>query len=116
MTVGKLPPFAPNKAPPFAFGSSIWPGLAKLIEEAGEVGQVAGKLVMTGGERQHWDGTDLQTRLIQEMADVVAAVQFVSVYNLTDLEVVELEERVAKKLQQFIDWHVFGERNEPAKT
>lgn len=94
------------KLPPFAFGSDNWPGLAKLAEESGEVVQVVGKLMMTGGEPHHWDGTDLRTRLIEEMADVVAAVRFVGTYNLTDLEVDELEARADRKLKQFIEWHI----------
>ena len=58
---------------PFQFGQAVWPGLAKLIEEAAEVGQVAGKLIATGGAVDHWDGTNLEERLIEEIGDVLAA-------------------------------------------
>ncbi len=68
-----------NKPVPstFAIGSEQWPGLAKLSEECGEVVQVVGKLVQTGGAVEHWDGTNLRVRLIEEMADVFAAIAYV---------------------------------------
>ena len=40
----------------FAIGDKKWPGISKLVEEAGEVTQVAGKLMGSGGDILHWDG------------------------------------------------------------
>jgi hypothetical protein len=34
---------------PFAIGSDAWPGTSKLLEEQGELVQVLGKLMATGG-------------------------------------------------------------------
>jgi hypothetical protein len=47
-------------AGPYSIGSTVWPGLSKLVEEMGEVGQVVGKLIATGGDPAHRDGTDLR--------------------------------------------------------
>lgn len=90
-------------APPFAFGSDIYPGLAKLIEEAGEVQQVAGKLVMTGGRVEHWDGTDLRARLQEEIADLMAACRFVA--EAAGLVTASIADRSLRKLRQFREWH-----------
>ena len=53
-------------------------GLAKLVEEIGELTQVAGKkMAYTDGN--HPDGKgDLNSRMQEEMGDVVAAIAFVS--------------------------------------
>jgi NTP pyrophosphatase (non-canonical NTP hydrolase) len=88
----------------FAIGSRTWPGLSKLIEELGEVAQVAGKLIATGGEPGHWDGTNLRTRIEDELADLEAAITFVLEHN--DLDAGRVAERRAAKLRQFRDWHL----------
>lgn len=88
---------------PFQIGSDVWPGLSKLIEEAGEVQQVAGKLIMTGGDPGHWDGSDLRERLTEELADLQAAIEFVSEHGHLDVD--KLYERRADKLRLFRKWH-----------
>lgn len=88
----------------FGFGSKIWPGLAKLAEECGEVGQVIGKLMQTGGKREHWSG-DMREALIEEMADVRAATTFVILNNLTGEERTRLVDRENAKLAKFFGWH-----------
>lgn len=90
-------------AGPYSIGSVHWPGLSKLIEEAGEVQQVAGKILGTGGRTDHWDGSDLRERLIEEMADLRAACAFVASLNGLDEEAIAQRER--KKLAQFMQWH-----------
>ena len=54
----------------FSIGSDVWSGISKLIEEAGEVTQVCGKLIAIAGASEHWDGTDLRERLEDEIADL----------------------------------------------
>lgn len=98
---------AKDGAGPFSIGSTIWPGLSKLIEEAGEVVQVAGKLLGTGGAFDHWDGTNLKVRLEEEMADVIAACYFVQ--EACGLDVEFIRERVIKKLIRFREWHAGNE-------
>lgn len=98
-----------NKPPlpelPFAIGGSVWPGLSKLTEECGEVGQVIGKLMGTGGATNHWDGSDLAVRLTEEMGDVLAAIEFVTMMNPQHVNAVAMDDRRIKKLALFEKWH-----------
>ena len=97
---------SPGSAPgdgSFAIGSGTWPGISKLVEELGEVAQVAGKLIATGGRAEHWDGTDLRVRLEDELADLQAAIAFVVRQNQMDSG--RMAERRDAKLRLFSDWH-----------
>jgi NTP pyrophosphatase (non-canonical NTP hydrolase) len=89
----------------FAIGSRTWPGLSKLVEECGEVLQVAGKIIATGGEPDHWDGTTLRQRLVDELGDLSAAIGFVVDQNLDDLDRHQVEIRRDQKRRLFEDWH-----------
>lgn len=89
----------------FAIGSAVWPGMSKLIEEMGELGQVLGKLIATGGDREHWDGSDLRERLIDELADVQGALSFFRATNLTNDERVQVWIRADQKRDLFGQWH-----------
>jgi NTP pyrophosphatase (non-canonical NTP hydrolase) len=91
-------------AGPYSIGSDHWPGLSKLIEECGEVIQVAGKIIATNGETAHWDGTDLRERLQDELGDLVAAVAFVGERNHLDQD--RVLARVDEKSDLFDRWHV----------
>lgn len=91
-------------AGPYSIGSDHWPGLSKLNEEAGEVVQVIGKIMGTGGRVEHWDGNgDLKERLEEEIGDVMAACSFVVAINKLDRE--KVAERMARKLIRFNEWH-----------
>lgn len=90
-------------APPYSIGSDIWPGVSKLIEEMGELHQVLGKLIATGGEAQHWDGSNLRERLVEEMGDVRAALSFVAAVN--DLDPDAIHRRHFTKSVLFNQWH-----------
>lgn len=89
---------------PYSIGSNLWPGLSKLTEESGEVGQVVGKLIATGGKPAHWDGTNLRERLQEEIADLMAACFFVMEANGLDEEA--MRTRHQQKLALFHRWHV----------
>jgi len=82
--------------------------MSKLIEEMGELGQVFGKLMGTGGEAKHWDGSNLRERVVEELADVYAAIQFFAANNLTLEEQHAWAERVATKRRRFDGWHEGG--------
>jgi NTP pyrophosphatase (non-canonical NTP hydrolase) len=88
---------------PFSIGSHVWPGLSKLAEEAGEVMQVVGKLMGTGGAHEHWDGTNLKSRLADELADLSAAIGFV--IDTCDLPAEQIEARMREKRAMFDRWH-----------
>lgn len=91
-------------AGPYSIGSDHWPGLSKLNEEAGEVVQVIGKIMGTGGRVEHWDGpVDLKTRLEHEIADVMAACHFVMEKN--NLDMAEIGRRAMIKKARFEQWH-----------
>jgi len=79
-------------------------GLAKLNEECGELVQVIGKRLAYYTTDVHPDGgPPLTERLEDEIADVIAAAQFVAEAHGLD------QERIAKrrdmKLHLFHKWH-----------
>lgn len=81
-----------------------WPGLAKLIEECGEVIQVAGKLIATDGETAHWSGDDLAVRLEEELGDLEAAIAFFIDHNRSHLNGERISVRTLRKRALFEDW------------
>lgn len=88
----------------FTIGGKTWPGLGKLVEECGEVTQVVGKLMGTGGDVQHWDGeAPLDVRLIEELGDLLAAIDFVIGANKLPAEAIA--KRRTRKLELFQSWH-----------
>lgn len=92
-----------NGALPFSIGSTTWPGTSKLIEECGEVLQVLGKLIGTGGASAHWDGSDLEQRLTEELGDLSAALHFFVTTNGLDWSAIN--ERKSAKWAKFYQWH-----------
>lgn len=91
-------------AGPFQLGSRVWPGLAKVIEETGEVMQAGGKLLATGGGESHWDGYNLREWLSDEVADAIAALTwFARANGLTNAE---FNARIERKMAQYEEWHV----------
>lgn len=89
--------------PPGAIGSDIWPGLIKLGEESGELVQVVAKVLAYPGGN-HPDGTDIFQRLVDEAADVAAAIEFLLEVNPA-LSNRGFTERRLEKLRRFRDWH-----------
>lgn len=87
----------------FSIGSQFWPGISKLIEECGEVIQVAGKLIGARGVPEHWDGTDLHARMTEELADLLAAISFVIAEN--ELDAASINRRWEEKKERFYRWH-----------
>ena len=92
----------------YSIGSPVLPGLSKLIEECGEVIQVAGKFIGSGGEENHWDGTNLRYRLEIELADLRAAIDFVIDHNGLDRSGV-IDPVYENKRSQFERWHDQGQ-------
>lgn len=90
----------------FSFGSKIWPGISKLIEEIGELAQACGKGVMTNFEDKpdwHKDYVNQRRHLEEEMADVIASIVFVVDANGLDKKFIS--QRVEEKLVKFENWH-----------
>lgn len=92
-------------------------GLAKLIEECGELQQVAAKKLAYFDTDNHPDGSNLRIRLEEEIADVLAACDFVTLtFQLSNRIAMPLSELVApmaetiqerrqRKLALFLHWH-----------
>jgi len=92
-------------AVPFQFASPCWPGLAKLTEECGEVVQVCAKVIGTGGAMVLRDGQMIErSRVIDELADLMAALHFVVNLNLSPGEFCYYEDRMYAKVRLFETW------------
>jgi hypothetical protein len=85
-----------------AIGARDLPGVGKLAEEAGEISQVVGKLIATDGQPEHWDGSDLHSRLVDEAGDMLAAIRYFGWANEVSADV---ERRAAIKFALFQQWH-----------
>lgn len=92
------------KAERYSIGSDVWPGLSKLIEECGELQQVMGKILATGGDPHHWDGSNLVQRMEEEIGDVLAAIGFV-VFHTKALDFDAIAHRSQEKRLRFEQWH-----------
>lgn len=79
-------------------------GLAKLIEECGELIQAAGKRLAYYTTDTHPDGgPPLTKRLEEEIADVIAACNLV--IKLNNLDERAVHSRALQKLDLFLKWH-----------
>ena len=92
----------------YGIGSDIWPGLAKLVEEMGELQELLGKVMASAGpagtaSATYWDGTNLRPRLIEEMGDVRAAIAFFAEAN--GFRSQDINDRADTKLGKFYYWH-----------
>ena len=83
-------------------------GLAKLIEETGELQQIAGKKLAYFHTDEHPDGKgSLKARMEDEIADVRAISAFVT--DEFTLDEIRINERTAAKLKQYREWHSIDE-------
>ena len=87
----------------FAIGDRKWPGVSKVVEEIGELGQVLGKLMGSRGKIEHWSG-NLKEMLHDELGDVLGAIRFL-IFMCPELDRQRIERRAAEKFTQFLEWH-----------
>lgn len=90
-------------------------GLAKLIEECGELQQVAGKKLAYFHTDEHPDSYragPLSVRLCEEMGDVMAAITFAAIRLGIDLDA--LHARYVAKLARLHDWDAQPDNNAQA--
>ena len=78
-------------------------GLAKLLEEMGELAQVCAKKLAYFDTDEHPDGSSLKQRMESEMGDVLAAINFVIFQFKLDGH--EIRARSTEKLHLFNKWH-----------
>lgn len=84
---------------PFSIYSPVWTGLAKMIEEAGEVIQAGCKIMSAGGNRD-WNGDDLVARLQDELGDLMATMDFLIESNV-ELDQTAIRDRRTYKIAKF---------------
>ena len=85
----------------FAIGSNVWPGTAKVIT-------VMGKLIATKGQVRYWDGKPLDERLVEELADLLATLEFFIETNMTWPQREAIVVRARTKLLKYRHWHEHG--------
>lgn len=93
-----------DRSIPFGIGSDKIPGLSKLTEEMAETQVEIGKIIGAQTLGEHWDKKGkLKKRLEDEIADTLAAQQFVADKN--NLSLKKIQRRAAIKLKKFHKWH-----------
>lgn len=81
-------------------------GLAKLVEECGELTQIAAKKMACMDTDKHWDdAVPLSVRLEEEMADVIAAIEFVAGQLGLDMDAIHARSRNKYLLFTYWDSH-----------
>lgn len=78
-------------------------GLTKLMEECGELVQIAAKRAACSAD-MHWDGLPINSRLEDEIADVEAICAFVK--EVWKLDTKRIYSRKGYKIGMFQYWHV----------
>ena len=96
-------PLVPNASGDFSIGAELWPGVSQVLEEMGELGQVLGKLIGSHGDVRHFDGSDLNERLVEEIGDLLGAISFFTEAN--GLPRTRIFERKIRKYNLFWEWH-----------
>lgn len=83
-----------------------WKGIGKLVEECGEVLQICGKAVAFP-VGPHPDGQGpIATRLVEELADLKAAIQYFE--HVNDMPVGLMSLRQREKFEKFTKWGLTG--------
>lgn len=93
----------------FSFDCERWPGLAKIVEECGELIAAAGKLMVGHGQSDPFGNRKAALRnttvedLEEEMADVIASIDFLVKHN-PELDGQRILRRVAEKYGRYEAW------------
>ena len=99
----------------YTIGGTNWPGMIKMVEEAGELIQVCSKIIGNNGNAdRHYSGTNLRLLLEEELADMQATILFFKENN--ELDSIFIEQRTQTKLEKFRKWRRTAlENDEPSK-
>ena len=86
--------------------SEEWKGIGKLIEECGELMQIAGKAIpFPVGEHPDFKGP-VRERFIEECSDLYAALDYFCSVNMLSGQ--RMDDRRATKLEKFFHWGLTG--------
>ena len=79
-------------------------GISKLVEETGELSEILGKISAAGFGISPYTGINLTERLQEELADVLASIDFlIEKNNLNDDEI---QKRRRMKYCKFVKWDI----------
>lgn len=82
----------------------FWPGLAKIVEESGELNQVLGKIIANGGLPSYkWENIPLDEKMIEELGDVLGAIFFM-IEHCPYISEDRVIERADMKYRLFNEW------------
>jgi len=96
---------------PYSIGSSEWNGLSKVIEELGELQQVCGKTIGSGGDQNHWSG-NLVEKFIEEIGDSYAALDFFVDQNFSREDQARIYKQAHMKYERFRQWDKETKQND----
>jgi NTP pyrophosphatase (non-canonical NTP hydrolase) len=88
-------------------------GVAKLVEECGELQQILGKRLAYWHTEQHPDGKNatISDRMAEEMGDVMAAIIFTAdQFGIGPI----VQSRCHQKLRRFEEWEALADNNSDA--
>lgn len=88
----------------FGFGTDVWPGAGKLLEESGEFTQVLGKLIVNSGDTNYWGDRDLHQLFIEELGDLEATLEFFKERNFDSVDRMRIADRKRIKLARYATW------------
>ena len=83
-----------------------WKGICKLVEELGELQQVLGKILAYPNLDHPTD--NLKAKILEEVADVEAALLYFKSKNLSNSEIDQVFIRSVDKLEKFNTWDMSG--------
>lgn len=83
---------------------ALWPGLFKVIEETSELNIELSMIGMINGETKHWKG-DLLPRVMEELADATAIIEWFREKNFTPEQQREIAFRVGQKKALYDQWY-----------
>jgi len=86
----------------YTMQNTNWPGLAKVIEESGEVLQICGKIMSIRGASIYYKGEDLRSELEDEVGDLLASLTYLIQENKLDRA--KINRRVQYKLARYAIW------------
>lgn len=93
----------------YSIGSNKLPGLGKMVEEAGELLTVLGKLIAVDGGSEYWENRNLYNDLEEELGDMLASIEFFLSCNEDIVSPKWIGKRREEKVRLYREWRANGE-------